>query len=125
MCLEKVPGDFPAWAFRLHLLPRVARARSLGAHQSLSETVGAPGTNRSISPSAAIIDTQSVKIGSLTNLACGARSREGVKGRKRHKLLDTLGGVIIVVVTAAQVSDQAGARQLFQKLQPRQRWLQR
>ncbi|PSO59468.1 MAG: hypothetical protein BRC35_03910 [Cyanobacteria bacterium QH_10_48_56] len=50
---------------------------------------------------------------------------KGVKGRKRHKLLDTLGGVIIVVVTAAQVSDQAGARQLFQKLQPRQRWLQR
>ena len=33
--------------------------------------------------------------------------------------------MIIVVVTAAQVSDQAGARQLFQKLQPQRRWLQR
>ena len=42
MCLE--PGDFPAWAFRLHLLPTMEGSRSLGAHQSLSESVDAPAT---------------------------------------------------------------------------------
>ena len=43
-------------------------------------------------------------------------------------VLETTGqrfGCNLVVVTAAQISDQAGARQLFQKLQPQRRWLQR
>ena len=42
MCLE--PGDFLAWAFRLHLLQTMEVSRSLGAHQSLSESVDAPAT---------------------------------------------------------------------------------
>jgi transposase len=39
-----------------------------------------------------------------------------VKGRKRHLMVDTLGLVIIVVVTAADVSDQQGARLIFERL---------
>src|SRR4030095_5978299 len=39
-----------------------------------------------------------------------------VKGRKRHVLVDTLGLLLIVVVTAASLSDQAGARKIFQKM---------
>jgi putative transposase len=39
-----------------------------------------------------------------------------VKGRKRHILVDTLGLLLIVVVTAASLSDQAGARQIFQHM---------
>jgi hypothetical protein len=39
-----------------------------------------------------------------------------VKGRKRHLLVDTLGLVVMVVVTAANVNDRDGARRLFEKL---------
>jgi putative transposase len=39
-----------------------------------------------------------------------------VKGRKRHVLVDTLGLLLIVVVTAASLSDQAGARKIFQQM---------
>lgn len=39
-----------------------------------------------------------------------------VNGRKRHLLVDTMGLVLAVVVTAASVSDPAGARQLFRRL---------
>jgi putative transposase len=39
-----------------------------------------------------------------------------VKGRKRHVLVDTLGLLLIVVVTAAALSDQAGARKIFQPM---------
>jgi len=38
-----------------------------------------------------------------------------VKGRKRHVRVDTLGLFLIVVVTAASLSDQAGARKIFQQ----------
>jgi putative transposase len=39
-----------------------------------------------------------------------------VKGRKRHLLVDTLGLVLAVVVTAASVSDPKGAKLLFARL---------
>jgi putative transposase len=37
-------------------------------------------------------------------------------GRKRHILVDTLGLLLAVLVTAASVSDPAGARQLLSRL---------
>ena len=39
-----------------------------------------------------------------------------VKGRKRHVLVDTRGLLLIVVVTAASLSDQAGARKIFKHM---------
>jgi len=39
-----------------------------------------------------------------------------IAGRKRHVLVDTLGLVWAVAVTAASVSDPAGARQLLSRL---------
>ena len=41
---------------------------------------------------------------------------KNVKGRKRHILVDTLGLLLAIVVTAASVSDPAGARLLFARL---------
>jgi putative transposase len=42
-----------------------------------------------------------------------------ISGRKRHVLVDTLGLVWAVVVTAANVSDPAGARQVLTQVQGR------
>ena len=39
-----------------------------------------------------------------------------VKGRKRHVLVDTLGLLLIVVVTAASLSDQTGARKILKHM---------
>jgi putative transposase len=39
-----------------------------------------------------------------------------VKGRKRHVLVDTMGLLLLVVVTAASTSDAAGARLVFARL---------
>jgi putative transposase len=39
-----------------------------------------------------------------------------VQGRKRHLLIETLGLLLAVLVTAAPVSDPAGARLLFARL---------
>ena len=39
-----------------------------------------------------------------------------MSGRKRHILVDTMGLLLAVVVHAANVSEQAGARQILEKV---------
>ena len=69
--------------------------------------------DREPNPSAAIVDCQSVENGTMVSQAVGFDSGKLVKGRKRHLLVDTLGLVLMVVVTSAYESDKAGARKLF------------
>jgi Transposase DDE domain len=71
------------------------------------------------SPSAASLDSQSVKTGGLIAEAIGYDAGKNVKGRKRHQLVDTLGLIILAVVTAASVTDYEGARLLLEKLHHR------
>jgi putative transposase len=59
-------------------------------------------------PSAAILDSQSTRI-SPQGGASGYDAGKKVKGRKRHLLVDTLGLLLSVVVTAASVQDRDGA----------------
>ena len=58
----------------------------------------------------------SVKTTEVGGAERGFDNGKKVKGRKRHVLVDTLGLVLIVVVTAASLSDQAGARKIFQQM---------
>ena len=61
------------------------------------------------------LDSQSVK----TTAVPGVRGYDGAKkinGRKRHLLVDTMGLILAVVVTAASVQDRDGARLLLSQL---------
>jgi len=63
---------------------------------------------RASTPSAAIIDAQPTRI-SPQGRASGFDAGKKVKGRKRHLVVDTMGLIIAVSVTAASVQDRDAA----------------
>lgn len=109
-----MPSDFPPW-------PRVyaffTRWRDAGLvaelHDRLREAVrDAEGRDRE--PSAAVIDSQSVKADATVALTSrGYDAGKKINGRKRHLLTDTLGLLLAVVVTPASTTDRDAARLLL------------
>ncbi len=74
-------------------------------------------------PSAAIIDSQSVKTDEQAE-AKGYDAGKKVKGRKRHILVDTLGLLLTAKVLTADIQDRDGARMLFTEIKERMPRLQ-
>ena len=68
-------------------------------------------------PSAACIDSQSVK-GTECTENVGYDGGKKIKGRKRHIITDTFGLLLAVVVTAANIDDGAAASSVLRRLDP-------
>jgi len=111
-----LPHDFPKWKTVYHYF-RVWRLdgtwEKIHAQLVQWERVA---QGHQAAPSAASIDSQSVKTGNPWICETGFDGGKQVKGRKRHLMVDTLGLVMMVVVTAANVSDQKGACLIFERL---------
>jgi len=77
------------------------------------------------SPSAAIIDSQSVKTGPNAKDCVGFDAGKKVKGRKRHILTDTVGLLMRAEVHSAGLQDRDGAALVFDRIAQRFPFIER
>lgn len=76
------------------------------------------GAGRNPDPSAAVLDAQSIK-SSEGGEARGFDMGKKTTGRKRHLVVDTLGLMLVVMVTSAAVQDRQGGRAILELLAAR------
>ena len=110
-----LPRDYPKWQ---SVYAYYAQWRDDGTWQRIHDTLRAEVRRRAgrhKHPTAGCLDSQSVKTSAVA-AERGFDKGKQVNGRKRHVLVDTLGVLLVVVVTAASVSEPAGARLLFKRL---------
>lgn len=107
-----LPKDFPPWRT---VYGWFWRWRRTGLWQKIHDALRArlrQRQGRHRQPSAAILDSQTVKIADQRG-ARGYDAGKKIHGRKRHLIVDTLGLVLLVLVTEAGVQDRVAARSLL------------
>jgi putative transposase len=113
-----LPHDFPPWSTVYY---HFRRFRLNGLWHLILKELHAAERNRAgkdPQPTAAIVDSQSVKTTEESAHPSGFDAHKNVKGRKRHLLVDTLVLPLSVYVASADVQDRVGARCLLAGLKP-------
>jgi transposase len=112
-----LPADFPPWSTVYNYF---AAWEAAGVTQDVLDDLRDRvrlREGRTTEPSAAVIDSQSMKAAETVGRASrGYDAGKKINGRKRHIAVDTLGLLLCVLVTAASVQDRDGARPLLQML---------
>ena len=110
-----LPKEYPKWKSVYHYF---SRWRDDGSWQRIHDKVRAElrrKVGRDKHATAGCMDSQSVKGTQVPGMR-GYDSNKRVMGRKRHVVVDTLGLLMSVVVSAASVSDPAGAKLVLRRL---------
>ncbi|MGC0327038.1 transposase [Streptomyces sp. SAI-170] len=114
---EYLPDDFPPYKT---VYDYYAKWEADGTTQQVHDLLrdkARRAHGRSIEPTAAVVDAQSVKTSAnVAETSQGIGDGKKIKGRKRHLITDTLGLVLAVLVTAANVHDTIDGKRLLDDL---------
>ena len=110
-----LPKHYPPWKTIYHIFHAWSLDDTWAALNDALRTCLRADEQRDAQPSAAILDSQSVKSDGHGG-EVGFDAGKQIKGRKRHVLVDTLGLILGVVVTPASCPERAGAQQVLQRV---------
>jgi transposase len=112
---DALPADFPHHKLVYHYFKIWTGDGTLNRmHNSLREQVREQVQDRNREPSAAVVDSQSVRgAETVGRPSRGYDAGKKVNGRKRHIAVDTCGLLLAVLVTGANIQDRDGARRLL------------
>jgi transposase len=117
---RQLPVEFPPWPTVYYWF---ARWRDDGTWRRIHDAVRdqtRAAAGRKPTPTAAIVDSQSVRgAATVSRSGRGFDAAKKVNGRKRHLAVDTLGLLLVVLVTAASVQDRDAGYQVLSLLRQR------
>jgi transposase len=112
-----MPADFPHWRSVYDALGGWAESGATEAMHDELRRACRIAAGRGPEPTAAVIDSQSVKAAETVAAASrGFDAGKKVAGRKRHIAVDVTGLLLTVLVTAASVQDRDAAKPLLWNL---------
>lgn len=103
-----LPKEFPPWQNVYRTFRRWTEQGKFEQMHDRLRTQWREREGRNDAPTAAVLDAQSTRI-SPQGGESGYDAGKKVKGRKRHLVVDTLGLLLAVSITAASVQDRDGA----------------
>jgi len=116
-----LPTHFPPWETVYWWFRRFVRLLLFRTIHDVALMMDRERAGREASPSAGVIDSQSVKAPAAA--ARGFDANKKIVGRKRHIVVDTDGRLLMVNLSTADISDSAGAQAIIAVIRKRWPWL--
>ena len=116
-----LPIHFGPWQTVYGWFRELARRFLFQTIHDLALMLDRERAGREASPSAAVIDSQSIKAPQAKTRGYDAGKK--IVGRKRHIAVDTDGRLLMVNLTTADISDSAGAQTIVAAIRKRWPWL--
>jgi putative transposase len=110
---RSIPGDLPCWQTVYGYFSRWSKDGTWEYIHCFFTKKLRRQVGRNAHPSAASLDSQSIKTTACGGTRRGFDAGKNIKGRKRFILTDTQGLLLAVWICAASVSEKKGAMQLL------------